>query len=212
MNDKSISDGIDNFLEPEWNRAWWKLRATGYSDDEIWAMAASVEDASWPEDPPPGQEKEYYYAELINHILNLRDRVLNEEQPPSVWIEAGILVSILRSLAGHNDQAEHDFLQKQRAISRLPRKRTPSVAKVVVEHVLEGLPSDERTYTFFEQHIGADRRLEVDGHEIGVMTTSDESGKVIKYGFEKPGVAEPEWFVQGSIRSIIFRLNHPCLK
>ncbi len=58
-----------NFLDPEWNRAWYQLRHLCYLDPEIWDMVASVDDADWPEDPPPGKAREYYYAELIhNHI------------------------------------------------------------------------------------------------------------------------------------------------
>ena len=184
------------------------MRASGHSDDEIWAMAASVDDASWPEDPPPGKEKEYYLSELINDILILSDKVLNEEHPPFFWIEAGIRVSILLHLATQDDQAKDDFLQRQRASSKLPRNRIASSAKLVVEHVLSNLPSGAKPYTFFEEYVGADRIVVIDKLEIEVCAVSDDEGKVIKYGFEKPGAGKPDWYAQSSIRSIIFRLKN----
>ncbi len=107
--------------------------------------------------------------------------------------------------------ADDDFAQKQKIISRRPRKRD-TIGKTVVEHILGFAPPDEKSYPFFEQYVGADCRLDIDGNEIGVIAVSNEKGKVIKFGFEEPGAAKPEWYLQGSIRSIISRLNNPIIK
>ena len=204
MNDESELDET-NFLDPEWNRAWYHLRNAGWPDFAIWDMVASVDDAGWPEDPPPGRAKEYYYVELIHNILDLRQRVLNEDRPPHEWVLDGLGIGLSLFLA------DDDSSQKQRTISRRPRKRI-TIGRTVVEHVLGFASPDEKSYTFFEQYVGADCRLDIDGNEIGVIATSDEKGKVIKFGFEEPGAAKPEWYLQGSIRSIISRLNNPIIK
>ena len=48
-----MSDGPEldesNFLDPEWNRAWYQLRNAGWPDFAIWDMVASVDDAGWPD-------------------------------------------------------------------------------------------------------------------------------------------------------------------
>lgn len=188
MNDESISDEID-VLDPEWKRAWGQLRASGYSDDEIWAMAASVEDASWPEDPPPGKEKEHYYAELIDYILNLRDRVLNEEQPPSVWIEAGILVSVLCSLAGQTDQAKDDFSKRQKSNSQGTRNRK-SLINDVVDFVMDTIPSGERNLDGFRRYIQGADRLKLSSAVIEVTPYENEAGKITHYVLEDKGKSE----------------------
>ena len=192
MNDES-GLGETNFLDPEWERAWGKLRHAGYSDSEIWEMAASVEDADWPEDPPLGNAKEHYYAELISRILDLRDKALNEDHPPSEWILDGMGIAYTLSLAGDADQAKEFLSAHQKRIQRSERNRKGK-ADDVVDYVLDRLPADERGMTEFREYVIRHTTLDLEYAKIDVTPGYDEYDEdtITHYVFENRSISDDD--------------------
>ena len=208
MNDES-GLGETNFLDPEWERAWGKLRHAGYSDSEIWEMAASVEDADWPEDPPPGKTKEHYYAELISRILDLRDKALNEDHPPSEWILDGMGIAYTLSLAGDADQAKEFLSAHQKRIQRSERNRRGK-ADDVVDYVLDRLPADEQGMPGFREYVIRHTTLDMENAKVDVTPIENDRGTPTHFVFENRSMSDDDPKAQvevsfSAVRSSIHR-------
>jgi len=95
----------------------------------------------------------------------------------------------------------------------------PSTDRAYIDAILRFVDetlSDFEYIEIYEQPQGAAMIFRA---KVGDLTVEgvdffklDDEGKVIKFGFEEPGAARPEWYLQASIRSIISRLNNPIIK
>ena len=188
-------------------RAWERLRESGLSDKEVWDIAVQEDGSTWKDRPfQELSETELIAAEILEAHL-IYEKFDNGEfsQYELDWLAIGYTLGSLNAVAQLERHDRNMESRKQSERGSGPKDR-PTLGKDVVAHVFGMIPPAKHNYPGFEEYICADCTLNIDGLEVGVIAESYK-GKVIRFGFELPGVRDPEWYQQVSIRSIITRLN-----
>ena len=169
--------------------AWDALRRDGMTDDEIFSQMSHVTDC-FLRDGMTDLKQNDLFALALAHIYVLYECINDDDFSQSLaeWIWDGSLIAMLMMSAGDQNIVVKSFRERQSRISSGPKNRF-SLPNELVHHVLSQAGPSDKTFTYFREYIGSERRLRLNSGTYELTCVENERGNPIAYIAENVAVS-----------------------